>query len=396
MWNKAKQITVDSFRIGYKDLLDFVRDRMMLVAFIIMPIFMMMMMGFIFPSQSTMKNTPLGIVNLDAGPVGESISQALGQMALNEQKLFRSKDFSSVEEAKEGIRRREVSAAIVLPQNFSAQLASGAQGTVTIIIDQSNPQMSLTLSSMLEKIMESMSTQVAIQKVTALVSGTGISPEALVKPFVTQTEGVIPGKPNYFQFMAPGVMAMVTVMAVMVGLAGAITQERELGTLDGILVAPIHRLSIILGKTFSQAVRGLFQAAIVLVLAMALFGVVVQGSIALMFLMLLLGLFSFIGLGVLISALATSQQTAMTIMMTLQFPMIFLCGALFPIEQMPGFMQGISKAVPLTYAVQALRKVIVLGAGVSDVWMEITILAGFGLVMLIISIPLFNRAITRR
>jgi ABC-2 type transport system permease protein len=181
----------------------------------------------------------------------------------------------------------------------------------------------------------------------------------------------------------------------MMGMAVSVAEERELGTLDGILVAPINRLSIILGKTFSQAVRGLMQAMIILILAIALFGVVIHGSIPLVILLLLLGIFSFMGLGILISTLSSKQETAMTIMMTIQFPMIFLCGAFFPVEQMPSFMQGISKAIPLTYAVDALRKVIVLGAGIPDITTELIVLVVSGAVLLAIAIPLFNRATTR-
>ena len=394
MLNSIRRMIVDSFRIGYKDTLDFARDRMMLVAFIIMPLFMMVMMGYIFPSQGTLKNTSLAVVNLDAGAMGASVVEPLSVMEFEEgQNLFNVEALSSIEEARDSIRRRTASGAIVIPEDFSSQIASGEQATVTVITDQSNPQVSLQLSGMLEAVMESISAQAGIQNVAALLPGQNV--EALVSPFVVQTEGIVSGESNYFQFMAPGVMAMVTVMAVMMGLAGSITREREVGTLDGILVAPINRLSIVLGKTFSQALRGLLQATLVLILAIVLFGVVVHGSIPLMFLMLLLGLFSFIGMGILISTIATAQETAATIMMTIQFPMIFLCGAFFPIEQMPGFMQGIARAIPLTYAVEALRKVIILGAGIPDVLTEIAILAGFGLVMLIVAVPLFNRAITR-
>ncbi len=83
------------------------------------------------------------------------------------------------------------------------------------------------------------------------------------------------------------------------------------------------------------------------------------------------------------------------IMMTLTFPMIFLSGVFFPIEQMPGFMQVISRILPLTYAVEALRKVIILGAGISSLGKELTILITFGAITLAIAVPVFKRIITR-
>jgi ABC-2 type transport system permease protein len=230
--------------------------------------------------------------------------------------------------------------------------------------------------------------------VAALLPGVS-DPEALVMPFTVKTEGTVPGKPNYFEFIAPGLMAMVIMFAVMTGLAASISRERELGTLDGILSAPISRLSIVLGKSFAQVVRGLLQAILALVLAILFFGVVVHGSYALLLILLLLTVFSFIGIGIIISALASEQETAMTIMMTITFPMLFLSGALFPIQQMPTAIQAISRFLPLTYAVNALRKCIVLGTGISGMMTEVWVMLGFGVVFTAIAIPVFNRIINR-
>jgi len=92
---------------------------------------------------------------------------------------------------------------------------------------------------------------------------------------------------------------------------------------------------------------------------------------------------------------AEEQETAMTILMTVTSPMLFLSGAFFPVQQMPGFMQAISKCFPITYEVQALRQVVVLGAGLYEVLRPILILLAFGVVTLAISIPAFKRVVTR-
>jgi len=160
-------------------------------------------------------------------------------------------------------------------------------------------------------------------------------------------------------------------------------------------VAPIARGSIVMGKTFAQTVRGLAQGAMVLAIAMVFFGVRVYGNFVLLVVMLILGIFSFVGLGILISAMVEEQETAMTIMMTVTFPMLFLSGAFFPLQQMPGFMQAISKVVPLTYVVEGLRQVMVLGAGFTQVLRPVLILLAFGAITLAISIPAFKRVVTR-
>ena len=385
MITRIKHTLVDGYRIGVKDLLEFVRDKMRVITWAIMPLFMMVMMGFIFPSGNIISDIPVILVNHDQD--GNHAKTVLDIFKDDEEGAFEVTELASKETAIDRIKERAASAAIIIPSGFSESIDNESQGTITIIVDQSNPQLSLILDQRIAETVKNLSKQIAIE-------GYNLSPEKL-EPVIAETEGIVPGESNYFQFMAPGIMAMVVTMAVMTGLAASISREKELGMLDGILAAPISRLSIVLGKTFSQIVRGLLQGGLVLILAIVLFDVAVYGSIPLIFLILVLGIFSFVGLGVLISSISTEQETAMTIMMTIQFPMIFLSGAFFPIQQMPGFLQLLSQAIPLTHTIQALRQVVVLGAGISSVTTELAILACFGAVMLVVAIPLFNRAVTR-
>jgi ABC-2 type transport system permease protein len=395
MFDNFRRVAMHSLRLGIKDLLVFARDRVMLISFIIMPIFMMIMMGFIFPSQNALKNAPLGIVNLDEGPLGAQINSAVQQLNRQQSdRMFAITYLRSKGVAIEQIKEQMINGAIIIPADFSAKIAGGEQASVIIITDQSNPQVSAGITGVLDALMYTTASQLAAGNVAALVPGVS-DPQTLVMPFTVETEGTVPGNPNYFEFIAPGLMAMVIMFAAMTGLAASISRERELGTLDGILSAPISRLSIVLGKSLAQVVRGLLQAMLALILAIVLFGVVVHGSYALLLLLLLLTVFSFIGIGIIISALASEQETAMTIMMTITFPMLFLSGALFPVQQMPTAVQAISKFLPLTYAVNALRKCIVLGTGISGMMTEVWVMLGFGIVFTLIAIPVFNRIISR-
>ena len=395
MFGDLKGLIMHSLRIGVKDLLVFARDRMMLISFVIMPIFMMLMVGFIFPSQNVLKNVSLGVVNLDEGSMGNQVVLALQQMSRSQdERMFAITYLHSKGIAVDQIKYQTISGALIIPSDFSDKVSAGGQASVILITDQSNPQVSAGITGTIEALMSAMGNQLASKTVAALLPNIP-NPQQLIVPFTVQTEGIVAGTPNYFEFVAPGIMAMTIMFAAMTGLAGSISRERELGTLDGIISAPVSRLSIVLGKSFAQVVRGLLQAVLALVLTVVLFGVVVHGSYGLLALLLLLTVFSFIGIGVMISALASQQETAMTIMMTLTFPMLFLSGALFPIQQMPVFMQWISKGLPLTYAVEALRKCVVLGTGISGMMTEIWVMVGFGVLFTVIAIPVFSRAITR-
>jgi ABC-2 type transport system permease protein len=145
----------------------------------------------------------------------------------------------------------------------------------------------------------------------------------------------------------------------------------------------------------AQTVRGMIQGFIILFLAMVLFGVVIEGNILLVIFLILLTVFSFVGLGILITSFADKEETATMVMMTFMFPMMFLSGVFFPIQQMPWYMQDLAHVLPLTYATTALRKVMVLGADVPAVGTEILILIGFGVILLAVAVPMFRRAMSR-
>jgi ABC-2 type transport system permease protein len=389
----------NSFRIAWKDLLELFRNRLGLVMLILMPLFMMVMVGFIYPSNNTLTNVPVALANQDAPFYGSTAGSQVFLQVLqginNSTGMLTITNATGVDEIKDLVQKGDVEGGVVIPSNFTQSLISGEQGTVIIVTDQSNPQVSATIQAALTAVFQQMGTQLARNTVKGLNSTVNENNSlAIVQPYNIQTEGVVSGHFSYFDFIAPGIVAMTVMMSVMTGLPAAISHEREIGTLDGMMVAPINRLSIILGKTLAQTARGLLQGAIILTLATVLFGVTIHGSMLLVIGLLLLGVFSFVGLGVVLTSFAKDQETAMMLMMTLMFPMMFLSGVFFPIQQMPWYMQDISKVLPLTYASQALRKVMVLGAGVPAIATELTVLIVFGAVMIAIALPVFRRAMT--
>lgn len=394
----AKGMISHSTRIAWKDLMELFRNRMGLFLLILMPIFMMAMVGFIYPSESSLNNIPIALANEDTGFEGYNLSSTL-ILTLNKinenTSMITLTNASNIDDIREMIQNGNVKGGIIISSNFSQNIINGQQGTITIVTDQSNPQLSAMIQSVMSQVFEQMGTALAQQNIAEQLGIDLNSALVVVKPYNIQIKGSIEGEFSYFDFIAPGIMAMTVMMSVMTGLPAAISQEREVGTLDGMMVAPINRLSVILGKTFAQMARGILQGVLILVLSILLFGVTIHGNILLVFGLLLLGVFSFVGLGVVLTSFAKDQETAVMIMTTIMFPMMFLSGVFFPIEQMPWFMQTISKFLPLTYVADALRKVMVLGADIPAISTEIVILVVFGIVMTAIALPLFKRAMTR-
>lgn len=392
----VKKVLKDSYTVMSKDLLEFRRNHTSLVLLFLMPLILLVMTGFIFPSGSTQQHMPVGLVDLDHGSGSVEFTSQLEAANKNTGYMDFS-TFSSADDAKTAILKGKLYGAYIIPPGFSYNVTHGQSANVVIYVDNSYPQLAAQIQQVASDTVTSLSGAKAETNVQDLgkAANESVNPEGMVFPYVPDVTNTIPGKTNYFNFLAPGIMIMVVMMAVMSGIPEAISKEKELGTFDGMLSAPVSQVSIIVGKTLTLCIRGFIQCIAVLVLAVVLFGVTIHGSILLAFLMLLIGIFSFIGLGIMAISLAEDQSTGTMIMNILMFPMMFLGGVFFPIQQMPWFMQDISNVIPLTYAADAMRKVMLLNAGVGDVFTEIIILLWFGVVTMAIALPLFRRSMTR-
>lgn len=403
----AGRILHHSVWICWKDLLEFSRSKLRLVMLVLMPLFMMMMVGFIFPSGGTISDQPVAICNLDSGMAVNTTTDGTTELNMgrsfvlnlervnNKTGMMILSTAENFDEITDGIQNGKLSGGLIISDNFTKNIISGKQGSIAIVTDQSNPQMSAMMKTVLSETIRAMGAEVARYNLNKTYNISLEKTIAVLQPYIVEYKGIVPGEPNYFQFVAPGIITMVVMMSLMTGLPHAISYEKDMGTLDGMLSAPIHRLSIILGKVLAQTVRGIIQAAIIFTLAVLLFGVVVYGNIALVIALIFLTVFSFVGLGILITSFTDKEETATMVMMSLMFPMMFLSGVFFPIQQMPPIMQTIAYAMPLTYATTAMRKVMVLGAGFGAVWLEVAVLFGFGLVLLAVAVPMFKRAMTR-
>lgn len=390
------KILKDSYHVMAKDILEFRRNRMQLAALFMMPLIFLLMFGFIFPSGGTQQHMPMGVVNLDQG---QGSNEFLTQLnLLNQNTSFMDfKYFSSVNEAETAINQGKIYGAFIIPSGFSDNVTNGKSGDFTVYIDNSNPQSSMQVQQVLSGTLNGLNDIKAEANVLKLANETNtqVNPQAMIFPYVLNISTTIPGETNYFNFLAPGLMIMIVMMTVMTGIPEAISKEKEMGTFDGMLSAPISQISVIIGKTAALCTRGFVQCVVILAMAMLLFGVTIQGSLLLAFFLLLLGIFSFIGLGILAISMSGDQASGTMIVNILMFPMIFLGGVFYPLQQMPWFMQVISKFIPLTYAADAMRKIILLNAGIGDVLFQILILVAFGVVTMAIAVPLFRKSMTR-
>jgi len=392
-----------TFRIMRKDLLEFWKAKMLVVTFTMMPILMMSMFGFMFPQTGTSnpysgkisspyKNVPMAIVVEDGGLFAIQVADQFKQIA-SSTGLLKVQDFASFGLAREQIVAGRLKGVVVIPAGFTEAFTAKRQATVLITVDDTNPQVASIIYGEAASIFKMISNGLSAS-FTAKMDNS-VDPSFVLEPISVQRENFISGTTNNFEFLAPGFMALTVVMGALSGLGAAIAREKEQGTMDGILVAPIPRYAIVVGKTLAQTVRGMIQAFLILGISMVFFGVKVYGSPLLMVLLMLLGVASFAGIGIIMTSIASEQETAMTMMMLLQFPMMFLSGILFPMDQLPNWLQSVGKMLPLYYVTDALRKVIVLNANFNQILWDVTVLVIYSAVTLGIAIPVFRKAMTR-
>jgi len=389
--------------VTHKDLLDFWKAKMLVATFMIMPILLMSMFGFMFPRtgasnpfsgqvSTPYENAPIGVVLEDEGSFALQVADQFREVS-SSKGLFKVQDFANFESAREQIVAGNIKGVVVIPVGFTKAFTSQRQATVIITVDDTNPQMASIIYGEAASIFKTISARLSASIIAKMDSS--IDPSFLSEPISVERKNMIDGTTNTFQFLAPGFIALTAVMGVLAGLGAAMSREREQGTMDGLMVAPVSRYSIVVGKTLAQTVRGMIQGFLILGISMFFFGVKAYGSPLLMVFVMLLGVASFVGIGIIVTSLAAEQETAQMMMMLLQFPMMFLCGIVFPIEQLPHWLQAVGKLLPLYYAADALRKIMVLNASLNQIIRDIIVLVLYSVVTIGIAMPIFRRAMTR-
>ena len=390
--------------IARRDLLDLWRARMLLFFFILFPLLLMSMFGYIYPPVAksnpttgtigtAFPNLPISLVQMDNGAIANSIAAQFMQIS-QQQGLFSVSESASYQAARNQLVEGNLKGIVIIPSGFSEALTAGQPATVQVTVDETNPTTAMVVQSEISAVFSMIGSSMSTQNLVKIAGGE-VNPRFILQPISVTNIPLITGVSSSFQFLAPGFMALTVITGSLQGVATAISREKEQGTMDGLLVSPIPHRSIILGKVMAQTVRGLIQGFLILGLSMLLFGVQIYGSPIIMLIVLLLGTASFVGVGIILTAIAPDQETAQMMTMLLQFPMMFISGILFPIDQLPTWLQYFGKALPLYYAADALRKVIILNATLTAIMPDLLILIVYTILTMTIAIPLFERAMRR-
>ena len=206
----AKALMSNSLRIAWKDLMELFRNRLGLMMLILMPLFMMAMVGFIFPSSTSLNNVPVGIVNND-GAAGSQAFLAALNVVNNKTGMMEISNVSNIDALKESIIKGDLQGGIFIPSNFSQCMSTAQQATLTIVTDNSNPQLSATMQGTLSAVFQQMGTSFAVANVMNATNASATNALAIVEPFKIQVEGVVLHlRPLFCMYLCFGRIAWVT------------------------------------------------------------------------------------------------------------------------------------------------------------------------------------------
>ncbi len=348
------------------------RDKRTMFILLGMPVVQIVIFGFALTNE--VKNAHIAILDNAKDPAANSLIQQIDASRYFDVE----KNLVNYVQVEEEFRKGNIKLALVIPAHFNEDLIHFNKAQVQIIADASDPNVANTLTSYASAII--MDFQSRMTKNKSL-------------PYTIQTELRMLYNPQLkgaYNFV-PGVMAMVLLLVCTMMTAITIVKEKEMGTMEIILVSPMRPQLVVIAKAVPYLLLSLVNIATILILSVTALEVPINGSVLLLIGESILFTLVSLSLGLLISAGAASQQTAMFISLVALFlPTIMLSGFMFPIENMPLPLRTMSNIVPAKWYYSIVRAVMIKGLGISGVWKETLVLTGMMLFFLTMAIRRFK------
>lgn len=284
------------------------------------------------------------------------------------------------------IDRNKITLGLHIPYDFSRNLAAGKKATVQLIFDGTDSNAALITSRYANAIIFDYAVEVLGQRLNRL----GVGAQSSGPLYVEERTWFNPNRISSTSFV-PGVVAMVVMLVSLQLTALAVVREKEIGTLEQLLVSPIRPLELMLGKTIPFVIISLLDVLLVTVIAIIWFEVPFRGNPLVLLLATILFLFCTVGGGLLISTISATQQQAMMVSVFFFMPAILLSGLVFPIHNMPWLAQLVSYLNPLSYFIVVAQDLFLKGVGLDVLWPELSAMAVLGLALLTLSVWRFHK-----
>ena len=360
--------------IGFikKEFYHIFRDKRSLFILFGMPIAQIMLFGFAITNE--INNVDIAILDKSKDATTKEIINKISSS-----KYFSNKQFMESEsEIEDVFKKGNVKAVLVFEKDFSRKLIKENKATVQIITDATDPNTANTISNYVTSILQHYQKEVN---------------KDLTVPYQIITESRMlynPELKSVFMFV-PGVMTIILMLVSAMMTSISITREKEMGTMEILLVSPLKPFQVIIGKVFPYIFLSIINAVVIVFLSIFIFDMPVTGSIFLLGIESVLFIINALSLGILISTISDTQQTAMMMsLMGLMLPVILLSGFIFPINSMPYILQLISDVIPAKWFIIILKGIMLKGVGISLIWKETMILLVMTLFFIVLSIKKYK------
>jgi ABC-2 type transport system permease protein len=357
-----------------------IRDKRMMAMLLVAPFIQLLVFGYAVDFQVDRVATV--VADLDQS----ATSRAQARELLADGTLRKLATVTSAAEAERALERGEATAAVVFPEGLERILDRGEQAQIQVIVDGTDPNRGTVAGAAAAGYFARAGLQLARERVERTGAVVPAAGGVLLEPRIRYNPQL--ASPP---FMIPGVLAMLLVVVTTIISAMGLAREREMGTLEQVLVTPIRPSVLLVGKLLPYMVIGLVDVAVGLVFGNIVFGVPIRGSLALLAAATCVYLLSTTGIGLFISTVSASQQQAFLGAFLFAMPAILLSGVMTPIRSMPEPLQWLTLLNPLRYFGEILRANLLKGAGFADLWPQLTALLFFGVAILSISTLRFRK-----
>jgi len=363
-----------------KELIQTLRDKRIRVTLIVPPIFQLIVFG--YAANMDVKHIRTAIRDLDQSVESRDLIGRFGSS-----KYFDIVSFPNTpREVKDLINQGNVTVSIEIPTDFSRKLKKGDTATVQIVLDGTESNTALIALGYANQILSEFSTQVLVKRLNR-AGMIGFEEAGVELQHRTWFN------PNFESrlFYIPGVIASIAFLIPIILTAQAIVREREIGTLEQIMVTPIRSWELMLGKTLPFALIGLLDVIMIALIGVFWFEVPLRGNPLVLLSGAVLFLMSSVGVGLFISTICSTQQQAQISTFFFTMPAFTLSGFAFPIENMPEWIQYLTYANPLRYFLVIILGVFLKGNGLDILWPQMLALGILGTLMILLSSLRFQK-----
>ena len=358
-----------------KEIRQIMRDKLSLGVIIFFPVFMLVMFGYAL--NFDVRNISIGFYDQDKSKTSRDFINSFVHSEYFNYKL----NAGSSKEIDELLQRGEISVGIVIPLDFSKNQMKGLTSKVQVLVDGSNSNTASAVIGYVNAIISTYSQNILVSEIRKKIN-LDINQVIDYRPRVWYNPEL-----KSANFLIPGLIGFILLITSVISTSLSIVREKEKNTIEQIIVSPIKPHELIIGKTFTYILIALISTVLIFIAGFFLFGIVIKGSYLLLFLSILIYLATCLGLGLLISSIAETQQVAFMISsLVTMLPTFILSGFVFPIRNMPFVIQIITYIVPARYFLDILRNIVLKGSGITSVWPDMIALVIMAFITLGLSI----------